>query len=181
MLLAVLALAGCGGDDEQPAERSDRAARPPAGWRSVENASAGFTISVPRSWRTRTRAAATLIRSRDRLVAVTVAADRSADARETPPARYARQVLEALPGFEGTTADAVRRVPGSPYRSARIEGEGSVRTSRRPQRITVAVLQRPGRVSYSVISFRNPTLATPADERVVRRMPRTLRGRPSRR
>src|SRR5687767_8051199 len=93
--------AGCGGsDDGEPAERADPPARPPPGWRTVGNESAGFTVAAPRSWAASTKDEATLIRSPGRLVAVTVAADRSRAGRELEPARYARGTLEALPGFE---------------------------------------------------------------------------------
>ena len=60
---------------------ADKPAAPPAGWRTVENAAAGFTIAVPRSWAAATKRGATLIRSKDRLVAVTVAADRSPEGK----------------------------------------------------------------------------------------------------
>ena len=76
---AALGAAGCDEEDEftgspDPAtEQSDRPAKPPPGWHTVANRRAGFTLSVPRDWATRTRKSATLIRSRDRLIAVTVA------------------------------------------------------------------------------------------------------------
>jgi hypothetical protein len=178
LLLAAALVAGCGEDDEEkaPSERADRAAKPPRGWRTVSNHSAGFTIAAPRRWTARTRKGATLIRSDDRLVVVTVAADRSEEGRGTHPARYARLTLLNLPEFEGRVSPRVRRVRGSPYGSARVDGFGTVRTSRRLQRITVATYRLPGRVTYTAVVFRNPRLTPGFDETIVNRMLRTVRG-----
>jgi hypothetical protein len=178
LLLAASLVAACGDedDDEAPPERPDRAAKPPRGWRTVSNRSAGFTIAAPRDWTARTHKGATLIRSDDRLVVVTVAADRSEEGRSTSPARYARLTLLNLPEFEGNVSPRTRRVRGSPYRSARVDGSGTVRTSGRLQRITVAAFRRPDQVTYAAVAFRNPRLTPRFDERIVNRMLRTLRG-----
>lgn len=156
---AGLAIAGCGDDEKlagspDPAtERSDRPARPPAGWRTFANRRAGFTVAVPRDWTGRTRNSATLIRSRDRLLAVTVAADRSEPGRETRPRVYARKTFRALPGFRRLQAKRVRRVDASPYASARVDGRGTLAGRRQRQRITVAAFRRPGRVTFTVVAF----------------------------
>ncbi len=161
LLAAAVALSAtsCGEEDEftgspDPAkERSDRPAEPPAGWHTVANRRAGFTLSVPPGWATRTRKGATLIRSSDRLAAVTVAADRSEDGRTTGPRRYARRTFRALPGFRKLRSSSTRRVRGSPYRSARVSGGGTLADRRQRQRITVAAYQRPRRVTYTVVAF----------------------------
>lgn len=156
---AALGGAGCGEEDEfagspDPAtERNDRPAKPPPGWHTVANRRAGFTLSVPRGWATRTRKSATLIRSRDRLIAVTVAADRSEDGRTTRPRQYARRTFRALPAFRKLRSAPARRVRGSPYRSARVDGGGTLAKRRQRQRITVAAYQRPGRATYTVVAF----------------------------
>jgi hypothetical protein len=182
LLLALLLTApGCGDDDGEsrpPRERADKPVEPPRGWRTVENAPAGFTLAVPRSWTARTKGEATLIRSRDRLLVLTVAADRGKAGRELAAAVYARQTLEALPEFEGSLSPASRRVRGSPYESARVEGRGSVRTSKRPQRITVVAYRRPQLVTYAAVAFRNPRFDPRFDEPAFSRMLRTLRARP---
>ena len=178
-LLAAAAVApACGGEDEtdEHRERADRPSKPPAGWRTVWNRTAGFTVAAPRRWTSRIKRGATLIRSRDRLVVVTIAADRSEAGRRKPPVTYARETLESLPGLEGSALPGRRRVRGSPYRSARVEGVGTLRASRRrTQRITVAAFHRPGQVTYAAVVFRNARLTPPADERAIRRMLRTLR------
>src|SRR5688500_7852328 len=77
-LLVALALlpVGCDADDSENdittarVERGDPPARPPPGWRTVRNRSAGFTVSVPNSWRADGTERRTVIRSDDRLVAI---------------------------------------------------------------------------------------------------------------
>ena len=156
---AALGAIGCNDDDEfsdspDPAtERSDRPAKPPAGWHTVANRRAGFTLSVPPGWATRTRKGATLIRSSDRLVAITVAADRSEDGRTTRPRQYARRTFRALPGFRKLRTAPARRVRGSPYRSARVDGAGTLAKRRQRQRITVAAYQRRQRATYTIVAF----------------------------
>jgi hypothetical protein len=142
---------------------------------------AGFTVAVPDRWTARTRRAATLVSSPERLVAVTIAADRGPQGRSTPPGDYAEQTLSSLPGFEGSVSASPRRVRGSPYRSARVDGAGTVGRTRRPQRITVAVFMRPGVVTYAVVAFRNATATSGTDEVTLTRMLPTLRGQPPQR
>jgi hypothetical protein len=157
--IAGLVPAGCGDEDSfkgspDPAtERTDRPARPPAGWRTFANRRAGFTLAVPRDWQARTRRSATLIRSPDHLLAVTVAADRSEAGRRTPPRAYAREAFRALPGFRRLTPGRARRLAASPYPSARVDGSGTFARRRQRQHLTVAAFRRPGRVTFTVVAF----------------------------
>jgi hypothetical protein len=158
-LVAAVAATGCGEDEKfagspDPAtERSDRPAAPPPGWRTLANRRAGFTVSIPGDWPARTRGSATLIRSPDRLVAVTVAADRSEPGRTTPSRSYARRTFRALPGFRRLRAGRVRRVASSRYPSARVDGGGTLAGRGQRQRITVAAFRRARRVTYTVVAF----------------------------
>lgn len=150
---------GCGDDEKlagspDPAtERSDPPADPPTGWRTFANRHAGFTVAIPPGWVPRRRGSATLIRSGDRLVAVTVAADRSHPGRTTRPRAYVRRTFRALPGFRRLRAGRPRRVATSPYPSARVDGSGTLAGRRQRQRITVAAFRRPGRVTYTIVAF----------------------------
>ena len=156
---ALAAAAGCAGEERiegspDPAtERTDRPAEPPAGWRTFVNRRAGFSLALPREWSARTRRGATLIRSSDRLLAVTVAADRGPAGRETRPRRYAMSAFRAVPGFRRLRARETGRVRSSPYPTARVDGSGVLERRRQRQRITVAAFRRPGRVTYTVIAF----------------------------
>ncbi len=161
-LVAGLAAAGCGEEDEftgspNPAkERNDPPAKPPLGWRTFENERAGFTLSIPLGWPARSRDTATLIRSDDRLLAITVAADRSEAARTAPPRRYAQRTFRALPGFRNLKVKEVGKVGDSPYSNARVIGAGTLAKRRQRQRITVVAYQRPRRVTYTVVVFSAP-------------------------
>jgi hypothetical protein len=180
LLTLLVVAAGCGGDDSTPpAEHADPAARPPHGWKTVRNRAAGFTLSVPRNWTARVKGAATLIRSKDKLLVITVAADRGEEGRDLTATAYARQTLESLPEFEGSEG-AAGRVRGSPYRSARVDGGGTLKTSKRPQRIVVVAYRRPKKVMYALVAFFNPELPAAFYEPTLRRVLRSLRGQPPR-
>lgn len=179
VLLLAACLAACGDDSpERPNEAADQSTAPPAGWRTVRNEAAGFTIAVPRSWAAATKRGATLIRSKDKLVAVTVAADRSAAGQQDEPAEYAREVIAALPGFEGAVSVKDARIAGSPYETAIAAGSGTVRTSGVAQRIEVAAFHRPGQVTYSAVIFRNARARPVPGRATVARMLRTFRAQP---
>lgn len=187
-LIALTALAlpaGCGEDDagrdgtSTGAQATSRPVKPPRGWRTVGNSVAGFAIAAPKSWPADTSRRATLIRSKDRLVSITIAADRSAAGRRLSPVRYARRTIVSLPGFEGRVRRRVRRVRDSPYPSAVVEGSGSVSTTIRRQRISVAVFRQPGEATYTAIVFRNAVVEPRINDATITRILGTFRaGRP---
>ena len=177
LVVAAALCAGCGkgGGSGPPPRAADRPAKPPPGWRTVANRTAGLTIAAPRRWTVRLKDGATLIRSPDRLAVVTIGADRTAPGRELPVAEYARETLQDLPGFDGSLSEHTGRVRGSPYRSAVVQGAGTVRTSHRPQRITVGAFHLSGRVTFVLVAFRNARFPSAFDASTIRRMLRSLR------
>jgi hypothetical protein len=158
-LAAALVAAGCGGEEkiegspDPAAEPSDRAVQPPPGWRTLTNRRAGFSLSAPRAWTARTRGSATLVRSDDELLVVTVAADRSQAGRDTPAADYARRAFDALPGFRRLEARRGAKLPGSPYEAARVDGSGTLSARKQAQKVAVAAFRRPGRVTWTAVAF----------------------------
>lgn len=184
-LLALTLLgAGCADDEEKAerkspqAERADRPAQPPHGWRTVRNARAGFTIAIPRRWTASSRRGRTTARSDDRLVAVSISADRTARGRQLSPAQYARRTIRTVPDFAGTVGKRVSRVRGSPYDSAMLTATGTVSPSNLSQRISVVIFQRRGRVSYGLLVFRNAGVQPRFNDRTINRMLRTFRAQP---
>ena len=163
------------GDGRDGAQTIKRATRLPPGWRTVRNPVAGFTIATPKTWPADTSRRATFVRSEDRLVSITVAADRSAAGRELMPADYARRTLKSLPGFAGELRRGVRRVPGSPYPSAVVEGSGTVSTTSRPQRISVAAFREQGEATYTAVVFRNARVKPRLNDRTIARILRSFR------
>ncbi len=185
---ALLALAllgsGCGDDEEKakgksPPERADAPAKPPPGWRTVRNARAGFTFAIPTRWAASSRRGRTTTRSDDRLVAVSISADRTARGRGLSPAQYARRTIRSVPNFAGTVGKRVSHVPGSRYDSAVLTATGTVSPSNLSQRISVVIFQRPGRVSYGVLVFRNAGVKPRFNDRTIDRMLRTFRAQPA--
>ena len=180
VLVLAASAAGCGDEDspEPPREKADAPVKPPPGWRTVRNEAAGFTMSVPRSWTAATKRGASLVRSKDELVAVTVAADRSDAGKGTAPAKYARDVIAALPGFEGAVSVKEPRIAGSPYETAVATGSGTVKTSGVAQRIEVAAFHRPRLVTYTAVIFRNARARPVPGRATVSRMLRSFRAGP---
>src|SRR4051794_32287873 len=86
--VSAIAAAGCGDSDKplppvaptQP-EQTDRPARLPGGWKRLVNRRAGFSVGIPPGWKGSGAQGATLVRSGDRLMAVSHTADRSPDGR----------------------------------------------------------------------------------------------------
>jgi len=183
-LTSLLAPVGCGEDDDSggapnPAgERRDPPAEPPPGWRTLRNRRAGFTISVPRAWTARTRGSATLVRSSDRLLAVTVAADRSEAGRTTGARAYARSTFRALPGFRRLRITNTGAIARGRYERARVDGRGTLVDRRQRQHIAVAAFRRRGRVTYTIVAFGADIGGRPPHAGPLRTMLASLRGRP---
>ena len=184
---ALLALAlvptGCADKEEKaekkaPRERADPPAEPPPGWRSVRNSHAGFTIAIPKTWPAVSGRGRTMARSDDRLVAVSISADRTARGRMLSAPAYARRTIATVPDFAGIVGKRISRVRGSRYDSAVLTATGTVSPSDLSQRITVAIFQRPGRVSYGVLVFRNAGVKPRLHDRTIDRMLRTFRAQP---
>ena len=184
---AAAALAACGDDDDgsdrdrittEAVERGDPPVKPPPGWRTVRNPFAGFTISAPSTWAATTTPKRTVIRSDDRLVALSVSADRTDTGRGLSARDYARRTLRTLPKFVGVVDKKVSRVPGARYQSALLHATGTVSPSNLSQRISVAIFTRPGLVTYGVLVFRNAGVKPRFNDRTVGTMLRSLRAQP---
>jgi hypothetical protein len=182
VLLSVCTLAaGCGDTpprqlDADPAqESSDKPAEAPRGWRTVRNPSAGFSIAIPPGWSARTKRGATLIRSGDELLALTVQADRGPQGRELAPADYAGQTLAAVPGFTPRLRPKRGDTVDSPYVNARADARGVLERSRLEQRVSAVVFQRKGHVSYVAVAFRNAEVRPRGHDDELERVLGTLR------
>ena len=175
----VLLPTACGWDDDEGdssrPQPSARPGEPPPGWRTVRNRTVGFTVAAPKAWPADSSRRTTLIRSDDQLVSLTIAADRSASGRRLPPARYARRTLSSLPGFRGRIDRRAPRVRRSPYPSAVVSGTGTVSTTIRRQRISVAAYRVAGNGTYTAIVFRNAVVQPRFNDRKIARILRTFR------
>jgi hypothetical protein len=187
-LTVVIVGAGCGssGDSGSPppdpaSERADHPAKPPAGWRTVTGGQAGFTIAVPRGWSVHKHGAVVRIRSDDKLLAISITADRSEPGRDTSARAYAEETMRKLPGFtRPLKPHDAKKVRGSPYKSERVDGQGSLRSNHRSQVVTVAGFHRSGQVTYTVVAFRNATVLPRFHQRELTEALATFRAMPPR-
>src|SRR2546423_5891478 len=122
--LAFLA-AGCGSSTparpdaaNAPRETADKRPPLPAGWRRVGNRRAGVSLGIPPGWTAHGVRGATVVRSADPALAVSIAADRSGQGRTLRPRAYARRTLDALRGYGRPRIGSPQRVGGAPYPAA---------------------------------------------------------------
>jgi len=177
------ALGACGEDDPAAPptvveERADRRGPLPAGWKRVVNRRAGFSLGIPPGWTARGARGATVVRSGDRLLAASIAADRSEDGRELAPASYARRTARGLQGYRRLRVSRPRPARGSRYRGATVTATGTFARTRVRQAIRVTALRRRGQVTYTLIFFRTARSPARVYAAAIRGMVRTFRAMP---
>ena len=144
---------------------------------ATSTAPGGFAVGLPRGWKARSSGSGSLIRSYDRLVAISILPDRSADALDVPIEDFANRAAEALRGFEGGLRPNGIWIFRHRYRAAAVGGEG---TSERgvDQRVRLIVLRRDDQATFTVVIAANASRAARPSERLASRLVRTLRARP---
>jgi hypothetical protein len=193
--VAALALAGCGGSKDDVASESTAAASEPApartetvdapaslpaSWTREVNRRGGFSFGVPRGWKAERRGPVSLVRSFDRLVAISIAADRSAGGLELAPGSYARRAAAALRGYRGAPEVGRPRGFAHPrYDASQVRGEATARGGV-DQRIAAVVLRRRGLATFTAVIAANAKRVSGADRRLAAQLVRSLRGRPAR-
>lgn len=183
LLISITLLAGgCGGEDQpeprpQPAETVDPLPELPRGWREHVNHEAGFAIGVPPGWSARARGTSSLFRSPDRLVAVSVSADRTVEALRIPLEDYATEATRALPGFKDLEVGEPRPFQ-SRYEGVAVPAAGREAKSGVRQRLLFVAMRRDDLATYPVLVASNARRARERDRSEALRMMRTLRGRP---
>ncbi len=182
-LVAVIGLfgaIGCGDDELKPPQQRpetvDKLPKLAPGWHEYVNHRAGFAIGRPPGWRADRRGTSTLLMSPDRLVAVSISADRTSEAIEFPLGEYARQAAEALPGFEDLDVGKPRRFDAH-YQAKAVKATGKTKHGLH-QRLLFIAMRRDQLATYAVLVAGNAEQESGyyADEAL--RMVRTLRGRP---
>src|SRR3954469_25401540 len=99
VLALALSAAACGDSGSSDTttttarERSDAKAKLPGDWRRVVNERAGFNVGIPPGWKARGGPGSTIVRSRDKSLAVSITADRTATGRDLKPTTYARRAI----------------------------------------------------------------------------------------
>jgi hypothetical protein len=180
LLAALAVLFACGSDDPEPRERPpetvDKLPKLPNGWHEYVNRRAGFAIGRPPGWRAERKGPATLLRSPDQLVAISISADRTTEAVEFPLAEYARGAVKALPHLERLKVGRTRPFK-SHYRAQAASATGQTKDGLR-QRLLFVAVRRDQLVTYAVLIARNVEKDSRFYNREGLRLVRTLRGRP---
>ncbi|GEM_PF-4373105 len=184
-LALAAALAGCGGSSPASTVSTttttvpQRPAPVPAGWERRIDIVEGYSMAVPPGWRAERRGTTTLVRSPDHLVAVSIAADRTADALGVPVRAFATQTLAALPGYAGTINPSPPRPLGGTPLDAVVTDATAVRASDGIRvDLTLVVLRRPAYVNYTAVVAANAGRTPPGERAAALRMLRTLRDYP---
>ncbi|MGH2954907.1 MAG: hypothetical protein ACRDK9_13015 [Solirubrobacterales bacterium] len=180
--LALLA-AGCRDSDEpepepRPPETAEELPKLPSGWQPHTNRPGGFAIGVPRGWKASDRRISTLVRSFDRLVAVSITPDRTDDALELPLDDFATRALLALDGFESAIEPGDPRPFGHRYEGITVKARATAAKTGIEQALELIVLRREGLAAFTVVIAGNAERDSGPARRVARRMVATLRGRP---
>jgi hypothetical protein len=189
-LLVALALAGCDGSEEDPEPAPAPPAPPPRetvhelpklpdDWERHTNRAGGFAFGVPRGWEVSDRGDGSLIRSFDRLVAVSIVPDRSEGALEIPIDEYASRAAEALPGFRERLRIKGKGRFGHRYEGTEVRAVGTAKGGIQ-QRVSVIVLRRDDLATFTVVIAKNQREAAHPSKKLAERIVETLRSRPPR-
>ncbi len=149
---------GCGSEGAKPTdvrERDERRPKLPAGWKRVVERRAGFNVGLPPGWRARAGKRPTLVRSKDRAVAVSISADRTEVGRSLGPKTYARRAARALEGYRGLRARKARRVRGARYPTAKVQANGVFKRTGLRQAIEVFAIHKRETATFTLIFFRS--------------------------
>ena len=189
VLLAAVALAGCGGGDDSsttstttpprppPKETRDPLPERPKDWEPYVNERGGYALLLPRGWKAEADGPRTLIRAFDRLVAISIAPDRSAEARATPISDYATRTADELRGFAGGFDPKGMRPFAHRYEGTEVFGTGTSRDGV-DQRASVIVLRRGELATLTVVLAARAKPGAGESVRIARRAIATLRTRP---
>lgn len=202
MLMAALAvaalLAGCGDEDDPAAGGEPSGTRPPeepesveglpAGWTEEENEAQGFALGAPPGWRSggeclesgAEAVSVTILCSPDKLVTLSVSADRTDEALELSPEDFAVRTMTGLAdSYEGLEPGKPEGFKGH-YEGATVEGSGKAVGTGVDQDVTVTVLRRAGVANFTAVIAANADKPTqPAVELATEALD-TLRSQPVR-
>ena len=186
--IVAAALAGCGGGSDGStstqrtvAETPQRPAQIPKSWKPYTDRGRGFSMGVPAGWKLNGRGASVLLRSPDRLVALSLSADRNDAAFGMPPDKFARRALSSLAGYkQRLKAGPPRPIGATPLDTAAVRAEGVAKGSGVPQKVEFVVLRRDHLVNFTSVIAANAKQTPGAEIDLARRILRSVRDEPPR-
>jgi hypothetical protein len=186
IVLVLSTLAGCGsGSEDKTSTEPTAPAAPqkpaaiPKSWDRKVNTVLGFSIGVPPHWRHAGQGSAVLFRSPDRLVAVSVSAERRAGAFEMPPGEFARRAIVALPGYrQPLRPGPTRPLGGTPFDTAAVRATGVAKSNGVRQKAEFDVLRRDHSVNFTAVVAANAKDTPHHELDVARQMVRSVRDHP---
>lgn len=149
------------------------------GWKPYLSRATGLALGRPPGWSVTARKTTTLLRSPDHLVAVTISADRTGEGLAIAPAQFAARTFGALPGYEGALNPSQPRRFRGHYDGSEVSGDAVATSSALRQRLSVIILRRKARVTFTVVIAANAKRRTPVEERQAAQIARTIRDQPS--
>ncbi len=188
LITAAVAAVGCGGDDEtQPppppderVETGDKLPRLPDRWERYENRPGGFVVGLPPGWKAsdRDRGPTSLIRSNDRLVAISISPDRTDAALGIDLDQFAARATAALPGLQGAAEPSDPKPYKHRYNAVQSTLDAKDAESGVKERVSLIVIRRDHVVTFTVVIAANADRRARPSERLAREVVATLRSRP---
>jgi hypothetical protein len=184
---------GCGERDEPevttttpPVERAEKVRKLPHRWEVERNRKQGFALGVPPGWKRGPKAChvkdvskeATVMCSPDRLITLTITADRTDEALELSTHNFAVEVMAGISRNYQRPLDAGKAKPfEAHYDGAKVGATGRAATGVRED-VSVIVLRREGLVTITAVVAAHATRATGKHKKFAERALRTLRTKP---
>jgi hypothetical protein len=190
LIAATVAAVGCGGgggDETQPppppkerVETVDKLPNLPDRWKRYENRRGGFVVGLPPGWKAsdRDRGPTSLIRSYDRLVAISISPDRTDEALGIDLDEFAARATAALPGLEGAAQPSDPKPYKHRYSAVQSTLEARDAESGVNERVSLIVIRRDHLVTFTVVIAANADRRARSSERLAREVVATLRSRP---
>lgn len=189
---AALLAGGCGSGSEEapsqprPPEKAESVGGLPPGWTVAEDAAQGFALGAPPGWREGGDCLkaggepgnVTVLCSPDKLVTLSVSADRTNEALELEPGEFAVRTLEGLAdSYDGLEPGEPKPFRGH-YDGASVTGSGEAVGTGVRQDVTVVVLRREGAANFTAVIAANAEQPTEPAVKLAGEALETLRSQP---